>query len=85
MISPDVNLSYPLLFVCLFKGKNRSDFLRYALGIFLGRHLRFEDVEYIKATTIEVNGSAHIQIDGDYFGKTPVMVDVVPDIVRLIY
>jgi diacylglycerol kinase (ATP) len=85
MITPDAKLSDPFLYVCLFKGKNRLDFLRYALGIFMGRHLRFEDVEYMKATTIGVNGSAHIQIDGDYFGKTPVMVDIVPDIVRLIY
>lgn len=85
MITPDAKLSDPFLYVCLFKGKNRSDFLRYTLGIFMGRHLRFEDVEYMKATTIEVNGRAHIQIDGDYFGKTPVMVDIVPNIVRLIY
>src|SRR4030043_1893673 len=67
MITPDAKLSDPFLYVCLFKGKNRSDFLRYALGIFMGRHLRFEDVEYMKATTIEVNGRAHIKIDGDYF------------------
>jgi diacylglycerol kinase (ATP) len=84
-ITPDAKLSDPFLYVCLFKGKKRSDFLRYALGIFMGRHLRFEDVEYIKATTIEVNGSAQIQIDGDYFGKTPVMLDIMPNILRLIY
>jgi YegS/Rv2252/BmrU family lipid kinase len=84
-ISPDARLSDPFFYVCLFKGKNRSDILRYVFGIVTGRHLKFKDVEYRKATTIEVKGNAHIQIDGDYFGKTPVKVEVVPDIVRLIF
>jgi diacylglycerol kinase family enzyme len=39
----------------------------------------------MKATTVDVDGSAHVQIDGDYFGKTPIKVEIVPDIVRLIY
>ncbi|HYA12402.1 MAG TPA: diacylglycerol kinase family protein [Thermodesulfovibrionales bacterium] len=84
-ISPDARLSDPFFYVCLFKGKNRSDILRYVFGIVTNRHLKFRDVEYRKATTIEVKGNAHIQIDGDYFGKTPVKVEVVPNIVRLIF
>lgn len=85
MITPDARPSDPFFYACIFKGKRRLDFLKYALGIFMGRHLGFKDVEYIRATSIEVNGSAHIQIDGDYFGKSPVIVDIAPDIVRLIY
>jgi diacylglycerol kinase (ATP) len=84
-ITPDARLQDPVFYVCLFKGKNRLDILRYVFGIIMGRHLRFRDVEYVKATTIDVKGSSHIQIDGDYFGKTPVKVEIVPDIVRLIF
>lgn len=84
-ITPDARLPDPFLYVCLFKGKNRLDILRYSFGIVMGRHLRFKDVEYMKATTVEVKGNAHIQIDGDYFGKTPARVEIAPDIVRLIF
>jgi YegS/Rv2252/BmrU family lipid kinase len=84
-ITPHARLTDPVLYVCLFKGKKRLDIIRYISGIVIGRHLRFRDIEYVKATTVEVKGDAHIQIDGDYFGKTPARVEVVPDIVRLIF
>jgi len=85
MITPDARLSDPFFYVCLFKSKNRLDILRYVFGIVTGRHLRFRDVEYIKATTVDIKGSAHVQIDGDYFGMTPVMVDIAPNILKLIF
>ncbi|MEW6161724.1 MAG: diacylglycerol kinase family protein [Nitrospirota bacterium] len=84
-ITPDAKLTNPLLYICLFKGKKRLDILRYVFGIIVGRHLRFRDVEYVKATTVEVKGNAHVQIDGDYFGKTPAKVEIVPNIVRLLF
>jgi YegS/Rv2252/BmrU family lipid kinase len=84
-ITPDVKITDPFFYVCLFKGKKRLDILKYVFGIIAGKHLRFKDVDYIKAKTIEADDSAHVQIDGDYFGKTPVKIEIVPDIVRLIY
>lgn len=34
---------------------------------------------------MEVKGKAHVQIDGDYFGMTPAMIEIVPDALRLVY
>jgi len=84
-ITPDARITDPVLYACLFKGKRRLDVIRYISGIVIRRHLKFKDVEYIKANTIEIKGNAHIQIDGDYFGKTPARIEVVPDIVKLIF
>ncbi|MEW6213799.1 MAG: hypothetical protein AB1478_01135, partial [Nitrospirota bacterium] len=84
-VTPDARLIDPSFYICIFKGKKRSDIFRYVFGIAVGIHLRFEDVEYLKATTIEINGHAHIQIDGDYFGMTPAKVEVVPNALRLVY
>ncbi|MDH5201721.1 MAG: diacylglycerol kinase family lipid kinase [Nitrospirota bacterium] len=84
-ITPDAKLTDPFFYICLFKGRNRLDIIRYLFGIVLGKHLRFKDVEYIKATDIEVKGDAHVQIDGDYFGMTPVKVEIVPDVLRLVF
>ncbi len=83
--TPDAELADPALSVCFFQGKRRGDVLRYVLGILRGRHLQFHDVGYTKATALEVRGSAHIQIDGDYLGMTPATIEVVPDILRLVY
>ena len=35
-------------------------------------------------TSIEIEGDSHIQIDGDYAGKTPAKIDVVKDALKLI-
>jgi len=84
-ITPDARLTDPFFYLCLFKGRKRSDILRYLCGIVLGKHLRFKDIEYVKASAIEIQGNTHVQIDGDYFGMTPVKVEIVPDILRLIF
>jgi YegS/Rv2252/BmrU family lipid kinase len=84
-ITPDARLTDPFFYVCLFKGKGRLDILRYVTGVVAGKHLGFRDVEYVKAKNIDVEGDAHIQIDGDYFGRSPARIEVVPDTVRLVF
>jgi len=84
-ITPDARLTDPFFYVCLFKGKRRLDILRYVTGIVAGKHLGFRDVEYVRAKNIDVEGDAHIQIDGDYFGRSPARIEVVPDTVRLVF
>jgi YegS/Rv2252/BmrU family lipid kinase len=84
-ITPDARLTDPTLYICLFKGKKRLDVLRYVFGIATGSHLRFKDIEYLKARRIQIDGNAHIQIDGDYFGMTPAKIEVAPNTLRLIY
>jgi len=84
-ITPDAKLTDPFFYVCLFKGKGRLDILRYVTGVVAGKHLGFRDVEYVRAKNIDVEGDAHIQIDGDYFGRSPARIEVVPDTVRLVF
>jgi diacylglycerol kinase (ATP) len=84
-ITPDAKLTEPALYICLLEGRKRSDILRYLFGILTGTHLRFKDVGYMKAKSIEIEGNAHIQLDGDYFGKTPARIEVAPDALKLIY
>jgi diacylglycerol kinase (ATP) len=84
-ITPDARLTDSNLHVCLFKGKKRLDTFRYMLGIVTGSHLKFADVEYLKARKIEIKCSAHIQIDGDYLGMTPAEISIVPNALRLVF
>lgn len=84
-VTPDANLADPHLYACIFRGRRRRDLLRYVSGVVRGAHLSFDDVVYARAEAIEVEGDAHIQIDGDYLGRTPARITVVRDAVRLIY
>ena len=84
-IAHDAKLTDPVFYACIFKGKRRIDIVRYFLGILTGKHLRFRDVEYLQTKNIEIKGSSHIQLDGDYFGMTPAVIEVAPDMVKLIF
>jgi diacylglycerol kinase (ATP) len=84
-VVPDARVTDPVLYACIFKGRRRSDVLRYVFGVAMGTHLGYRDIEYIKAESIEINGSAHVQIDGDYIGKTPARIEVVRDALRLVF
>jgi len=84
-ITPRANLLNPELYIYVMQGKRRSDILRYVLGVLTGRHLGFRDVIYRKAVSVKVEGTAHIQMDGDYLGKSPATVTVAPDALKLVY
>lgn len=83
-ITPDAKLLYPDLYVYIMHGNRPSDILRYVYGILAGKHLRLKDITYLRANSVSVQGSAHIQIDGDYLGTTPAEITVVRDAVKLI-
>ena len=82
-VAPDAKLQEPSLYAFIMQGRKRSDILRYVSGIIRGNHLKFSDMTYQKAEKIEINGNACIQIDGDYFGKTPATIEIVPDALKL--
>jgi YegS/Rv2252/BmrU family lipid kinase len=84
-VTPDARLNDPALYVCIFKGKKRIDLMRYVFGILTGTHLKYRDLEYLRAEQVEISGIADVQIDGDYFGMTPAKVEIVPNALNLIY
>ena len=83
--APDAQLKEPSLYAFIMQGKRRSDMVRYVSGIIAKRHLKFSDITYLQAKNIEIKGNAHIQIDGDYLGKTPARIEIVPNALRLVY
>ncbi|MFZ2196644.1 MAG: hypothetical protein WAV13_02845, partial [Thermodesulfovibrionales bacterium] len=84
-ITPDADLLDPFLFTCIFQGNKRSDLLRYVLKVIKGRLFDENDVVYLKSSSVEVLGTAHIQIDGDYLGVTPAIITVEKDALQIIY
>ncbi len=84
-ITPDADLSEPFLYTCIFQGNRRSDLLRYVFKTVSGSLLKERDIVYLKSSSVEVLGTAHIQIDGDYFGVTPAKITVEKDALQIIY
>lgn len=83
--TPDADITKPELYACLMHGKRRLDVLRYVYGIVTGRHLSFRDVTYLKALSLKIDGTAHVQIDGDYLGTTPATVAIAENALKLVY
>ena len=83
-ITPDAKLTEPYFYVFVTHKKGRLNFIRYVIGIITGQHLNFKDISYFKTAEIEIEGDAHIQIDGDYLGTTPAKIDVVADALKLV-
>ncbi|MGE5301060.1 MAG: diacylglycerol/lipid kinase family protein [Acidobacteriota bacterium] len=84
-VTPDANLRDPFLFACIFRGGRRLDLLRYSIGVLRGTHLRYKDVDYLKASSVEILGRAHMQVDGDYLGLSPARVSVAVGALNLIF
>ncbi|MBI5634615.1 MAG: diacylglycerol kinase family lipid kinase [Nitrospirae bacterium] len=83
-VTPDADISDPFFYLCIFKGRNRADLLRYAAGIIRGTHLRLKDIIYLKASQISITGNAHIQIDGDHLGTAPATITIVRDTLSIV-
>jgi YegS/Rv2252/BmrU family lipid kinase len=82
-VTPDAKLTEPFFYVFLMHQKSRFNLIHYISGIINKSHLKFKDISYFRASKIDIQGNAHIQIDGDYLGTTPAKIDVVPDALLL--
>jgi diacylglycerol kinase (ATP) len=82
--TPDARLTDPYFYVFVTHKKTRGSLFRYIAGVISGKHIRFGDISYFKATQILVEGQAPVQIDGDYEGHTPVRIEIERDALRLV-
>lgn len=83
-ITPDATLAEPYFYIFTTQKKGRIDLLRYVFGILRGRHLSLNGIRYIKSQDVIIEGHAHIQIDGDYLGMSPAMIEIVPNAMKII-
>ncbi len=84
-VTPEAAIQKSDLHVCLFQGGRRIDLARYVYGVVRSRHQSFRDVVCLKCREIIVEGTAHIQIDGNYYGQAPVIIDTLDKGLNLVY
>ena len=77
-VFPKANLGAPHLDVILLTGQHKRRLWAYAWGMVSGRLTKLPGVIYRQARHLEIASSppAAIELDGDYFGRSPVTVRV---------
>ena len=83
-ITPEASLTSPHLYIFISHKRGRINLLHYLGAIISGRATELQDTTYFRADSIEIEGDSHIQIDGDYAGKTPARITVAENALKLI-
>ena len=85
--SPQVELNDGHMDVCVFRAKSVLDYLRLAVAVLLRRHAEEPGIRHYIAesrVTVDTSSDLPVQGDGEFLGKPPVEVAVVPGAVRVI-
>jgi len=70
--------------VVLFRGSNPLRYAAYMLAVGMRKVQAMPGVTTVRATSLEFAEGAHIQIDGEYAGRTPARFEIVPDALTLL-
>ena len=85
-LAPMARLDSGCLDVCLFVDKSRLGFLGQLWNVLQHRQMEDPQFKYFHATelTVATSPSAAVQLDGDYFCRTPVTLRVLPGAVQVV-
>jgi diacylglycerol kinase (ATP) len=85
-IAPLASIDDGYLDVCLFRERSKLAFLGQLVRVLMRRHLTDPHFQYFRAREMRIDcrPRAAVQLDGDYFGRTPVTIRVEPAAVRVV-
>jgi YegS/Rv2252/BmrU family lipid kinase len=75
-MTPDASLFSPYFYVYVIKKNTRFSVVKTIVKLFNTSHTRSKDVSYFRTQSLSLEGSSHIQVDGDYLGKLPVDIEI---------
>jgi YegS/Rv2252/BmrU family lipid kinase len=74
--------------VVLFEGRHGVRYVKYLLGMTAGRLDGMAGVSFFRASRVELSATSdapvHLQIDGEYAGVLPAILEIVPDALTLL-
>jgi diacylglycerol kinase (ATP) len=72
----------------LFEGENASTYLKYFAGVLTRQLGRMKGVTLVRTQkvgfSLDPNSSVYVQVDGEYAGRLPATVEIVPDALTLL-
>lgn len=87
-IAPTISLFDDEFEIVLFEGDNSFRYLGYMVGVGCGRHPKMRGVTILRARRAMFLAPAdprvHVQVDGEYAGKLPARVEIVPRALTLL-
>ncbi|MBV9413906.1 MAG: diacylglycerol kinase family lipid kinase [Solirubrobacterales bacterium] len=85
-LAPDASLTDGLLDVVIIEDMPRHRFLRLTPTVFTGRHLRYREVDVVRAREVQIRATEPFTLyaDGEPLAELPVTVRVLPAAVRMI-
>lgn len=69
--------------ICIVSDRRRT-YLEIAVNAVRGKHLVSEEIVRLTGQNFMVSGRKAVQVDGDYFGHSPVTIKIVRDFARVI-
>jgi diacylglycerol kinase (ATP) len=83
-IARGASLLDPSFEVVLFEGSNPLRYLAYMLAVGCKCAQSMPGVRTIRAQHVELTGDVHLQVDGEYAGRLPACLDIVPEAITLL-
>ena len=85
-IAPEAYADDGLLDIWVFRGRGVFAAIRHAVSVLLGLQLRNAEATCFRTTSAQIDSGASlpIELDGDYFGTTPITIRVAPGALRTI-
>lgn len=87
-IAPNASLLSDHFELLLFEGTNTIPYVRYLLGIIAGRLQTMNGVSIVQTNSIQLdspqNEGIYLQIDGEFAGRLPAKLSIVPDALTLL-
>jgi len=68
----------------MFEGTNPLRYLFYMLAVSVKQVQKMPGVHTVRSTRIELFGDAPMQIDGEYIGRSPATIEIVPDALTIL-
>ncbi len=85
-VVPRAQLDDDLLDVCLVGKMSKLKLLFCLPTVFFGAHVRIKQVEYFQAPAVRIETGRPLEVyaDGEYAGKTPIEISLLPRVLKVI-
>jgi diacylglycerol kinase (ATP) len=83
-IASGASLAHDDFEIVLFEGSNPVRYLWYMLGVSMKRVQNMAGVHTLHGGRVELSGDVHLQVDGEYAGRLPASIDIVPAAITLL-
>jgi diacylglycerol kinase (ATP) len=87
-IAPTVSLLDDQFEVVLFEGSNSFAYIRYIAGVVIRKHQKMRGVTILRTRKVSFtcpeDSRIHLQVDGEYGGRLPATVEIVPSALTLL-